>query len=356
MRKLIIILSIVMLTGVLFACTMMLRSSSTVVFDSNKSHHGEEHFNSQSQASFFQWLSMRMEEGGYPEPTDAELKSIVQTPDRELVHSPADTPRATWLGHATVLVQYKEINFLTDPHLSDRPAPIDFLVPKRLTPPALQFKDIPAIDFIVISHNHYDHLDHRTVDLYGNSVVWFVPLGLKAWFIDRGIHTDQVVELDWWESHQFSEDVVVTLTPSVHWSKRSPWDTNQSLWGAWSVDIAGFKSWFAGDTAYDETVFKDIGERTGPYDMAFIPIGAYGPRYFMSVQHVDPAEAVSIHQDIKSKLSMPIHWGSFQLTHEPFLEPPRLLKEAMATAHLDESRFSRINIGATLHPQFAGEK
>lgn len=355
MRKLWILILLIVLTCVLVACTMALNSSSSATFDLTKSHHGEDSFKSKSQASFFQWLSMRVEEGSYPEPTETEIKSIVQTPDRELVHSSAEIPRATWLGHASVLVQYKDINFLTDPHLTDRPAPVDFLVSKRLTPPALKFEELPKIDFIVVSHNHYDHLDHRTVDMYGDSVVWFVPLGLKAWFLDRGINTDRVVELDWWESYPFSDEVTLTLTPSVHWSKRSPWDTNQSLWGAWSVQIAGFKSWFAGDTAYDEKVFKEVGERTGPYDMAFIPIGAYGPRYFMSVQHVDPVQAVSIHQDIKAKVSIPIHWGSFQLTHEPFLEPPRLLKEAMINAGLEDKYFTKINIGATLQQAITGE-
>ncbi len=305
-------------------------------------------FTSASHASFSSWLLMRLDKGAYPAVNPAEAKAIVTQADMALIHSPATVPRATWIGHATMLVQYKGIHFLTDPHLTERPAPMDFLVPKRFTPPAISFDTMPKIDFIVISHNHYDHLDHRTVDRFGSSVTWYVPFGLKDWFLARGIETNKVVELNWWESHAFNAQVTVTFTPSVHWSKRTPWDTNDSHWGAWSVDVHGFNTWFGGDTAYDEPLFKEIGQRTGPYDMAFIPIGAYGPRSFMLKQHVDPAQAVRVHEDIRSKKSIPIHWGTFQLTHEPFLEPPKLLKAAMVKKGLPLQQFSPIKVGETV--------
>ncbi len=318
------------------------------IFDVAKKHHGKNSFKSKSLTSFAKWLKMRFKEGRYPLVDQAEIAPIVGETDLRLIHSPADLPRATWIGHATMLVQYRGINFLTDPHLTDHPAPIDCLFPGRLTQPALQHAEMPKIDFIVISHNHYDHLDRRTVNMFGNSVIWYVPLGLKIWFEKQGIHSDKVVELDWWQSHQFSDEVCVTFTPSVHWSKRVPWDTNKSLWGSWSVRIAEFNSWFAGDTAYDEELFMEIGRRTGPYQLSFIPIGAYGPRYFMSSQHVDPARAVLIHKDIKAEKSIAIHWGTFQLTHEPFLEPPELLKEAMNFENLPQNRFVILKIGETL--------
>lgn len=182
---------------------------------------------------------MRFKEKSPPAIDREAIKSIVGVIDRVLIDSPADVPRATWIGHATVLVQYKNINFLTDPHLTQRPFVFDFLVKKRYTQPALRFEEMPEIDFIVISHNHFDHLDHRTVDMFGNTVTWFVPLGLKAWFLNRGIDDERIIELDWWEQYQFGPNVEITFTPSVHWSKRSPWDTNMSLWGSWSVDIKG---------------------------------------------------------------------------------------------------------------------
>lgn len=299
-------------------------------------------------ATVFEWLSMRIQEDSFPEIDPAEVQSITQPADLALIHTRANKPRATWIGHATMLVQYKGVNFLTDPHFTDYPAPLDFVAAPRLVPPALDFKQLPKIDFIVISHNHYDHLDHRSVDMFGNSVTWYVPLGLKQWFLDRGIKDEKVIELEWWQSAQYNDHVSLTFTPSVHWSKRSPWDTNKSHWGGWSITIDDFNSWFAGDTAYDKVVFEEIGKRAGPFDMAFIPIGAYSPRYFMSRQHVDPAQAVSIHQDIISKHSIAMHWGTFQLTSEPYLEPVQLLKKALKKQQLTADDFTAINIGESI--------
>ena len=311
-------------------------------------HHGENRFKSTNKGSFLKWLKMRINKGDYPLVDQADIKSIIKKTDLKLINSPSDLPQATWIGHATVLVQYNGINFLTDPHLTERPAPVDFFIPKRLTLPALSYEKLPKINFIVISHNHYDHLDHRTVDMFGNSVKWYVPLGLKSWFEKRGINSNKVVELDWWQSHEFAKDVNITFTPSVHWSKRAPWNTNKSLWGSWSIKIKDFNCWFAGDTGYDKKLFKEIGERIGPYQLAFIPIGAYGPRYFMLKQHVDPAQAVFIHKDIKADKSIPIHWGCFQLSHEPFLEPLKLLTKAMKLQGLPQNQFAPIKIGETI--------
>lgn len=317
-------------------------------YDQTKKHHTEDGFNSTIKETFFSWIKMRFNEGAFPVVKLSEAESIVTDADKVLISSTSDRPRATWIGHATVLVQYRGINYLTDPHLTDIAAPIDILGTKRLTAPALNRKEIPDIDFIVISHNHYDHLDLDTVAMFANSVTWYVPLGLKTWFEDQGIHSDKVIELDWWQSHQFNKEVIVTFTPSIHWSKRSLFDTNESLWGSWSITIDGFKTWFGGDTGYDENVFKEIGKRTGPYDLSLIPIGAYAPRYFMKGQHVSPAQAVQIHIDIDSKHSMPIHWGTFQLTKEPFLEPPVLLHEALDLKKVSRDKFMELKIGETI--------
>jgi N-acyl-phosphatidylethanolamine-hydrolysing phospholipase D len=221
-------------------------------------------------------------------------------------------------------------------------------VEPRYTQPALSFEQMPTVDLIVISHNHYDSLDHRTVDMFGDSVLWYVPLGLKAWFLERGISATRVIELDWWESHRFNEQVNVTMTPAQHWSKRGAWDTNQSLWGGWAIDIAGFKSWFAGDTGYNDSYFKDIGERLGPFRLAMIPIGAYAPRYFMQSAHIDPAQAIDVHLEVKAQQSLPIHWGTFQLTIEPILEPAQLLTEEMTRRGLPLEQFQPAKIGDTL--------
>ena len=321
--------------------------SSGVRFDPDKPHHGDGVFNSEKQGSFFGHFRMRQREPDPPQPDPDEAASIVTEPDLELIYSPADTPRVTWIGHATALVQYRDINYLTDPHLTDYPFAYEIWVEPRYTDPALSFEQMPEIDFVVISHNHYDALDHRTVDLFGNTVTWYVPLGLKAWFLDRGIDEARVIELDWWQSHRFSEQVEVTFTPAQHWSRRGPWDTNKTLWGGWAVDIDGFNSWFAGDTGYNDRDFRNIGSRLGPFRLAMIPIGAYAPRYFMQSAHIDPAEAVQVHLDVGAEQSLPIHWGTFQLTIEPILEPPALLIESMQARGLPLEQFRPAKIGET---------
>ena len=171
---------------------LMMNPARGFTFDAAKEHHGKNRFNSRSVTSFIRWLKMRFKEGRYPLVDQAELAPIVGETDLRLIHSSADLPRATWIGHATMMVQYRGINFLTDPHLTDHPAPIDCLFPGRLTQPALHHAEMPKIDFIVISHNHYDHLDRRTVNMFGNSVIWYVPLGLKTWFERQGIHSTEV--------------------------------------------------------------------------------------------------------------------------------------------------------------------
>ncbi len=330
----------------LFASACGMRGA--VVFDPNKAHHGDGEFISIKKGSFFSHFMMRLREDDPPPRDPDEIASIVGEADRQLIGSFAAKPRVTWIGHATALVQYQGISYLTDPHLTQYPFYFEFYVEPRYTQPALTFEQMPPIDFVVISHNHYDSLDHRTVDMFGDSVLWYVPLGLKTWFLDRGISAGRVVELDWWQSHRFNDRVEVTMTPAQHWSKRTPWDTNKSLWGGWAVDIDGFNSWFAGDTGYHASYFKDIGQRLGPFRLAMIPIGAYAPRYFMLSAHVEPAQAIDIHLEVGAKQSLPIHWGTFQLTIEPALEPRELLIAEMNRRELPLEQFRPVRIGDTL--------
>ena len=322
--------------------------SGNVHYDPDKDHHTKNGFKTNSDRSFIDWLSMRFKEGDYPSVSPEQAQTILAEADIKKINSLANVPRATWVGHATVLVQYKGINYLTDPHLTDFPGPSKMFAPERITPPALSFEELPKIDFVLISHNHYDHLDSRTVDMIGNSVKWYVPLGLKSWFLEQDIAAEKVIELDWWETDNFSENVKITFTPNIHWSRRTPWDKNKSLWGSWSVQIGDFKSWFAGDTGYDEQLFKEIGKKQGPFELAIIPIGTYGPQYFMLPMHVNPDQAVLIHKDVRSKKSIQVHWGTFQLSYEPFLEPPALLTEALKQNELHEDLFSSIKIGETV--------
>ncbi|CRX39425.1 MBL fold metallo-hydrolase [Estrella lausannensis] len=265
--------------------------------------------------------------------------------DLTLIKNPGPTPQVTWIGHSTLLIQYRGYNILTDPVLNTRCSPIPFIGPKRLSPPAISLLDLPPIDLVVISHNHYDHLERKTVSYLGNAPLWLVPLGLKKWFKRRGVH--HIEEMDWWDSKEL-DAVSVTCTPSQHWSKRTPFDTNQSLWASWVVRIGDFKFYFAGDTGYNPYQFKEIGEKFGPFDLAAIPIGAYEPRWFMKNYHVNPEEAVKIHQDIASRLSIAIHHRTFLLADEPWDAPAISLKEAIEASRMEEKEFLSIPVGRTV--------
>ncbi|GAA3921923.1 MBL fold metallo-hydrolase [Litoribacillus peritrichatus] len=254
-----------------------------------------------------------------------------------------EKPRITWIGHSTVLIQYKDKTILTDPIFSDRASPVSFAGPKRMFEPALSLSELPKIDYVIISHSHYDHLDADTVEALANDTVWVVPLKMKAWF--DGYDVSQVIELDWWQAHT-DGDLTLRLTPSQHWSNRTPWDKNEVLWGSWQIKIDDFNSWFGGDTGYNPHQFKEIGSKLGPFDFAMIPIGAYEPRWFMKNMHVNPKDAVEIHRDIKSELSMGVHWNTFQLTAEQIDEPKLDLAEALKK-YPDAAEFRAVPIGSS---------
>ena len=226
----------------------------------------------------------------------------------------------TWLGHSTVVVSMDGVFFMTDPIFSDRASPSQMVGPKRYRDVPCSVHDLPStLDAVLISHNHYDHLDMSTVTLlnarYGVDLRWFVPQGLGSWFESAGC--DNVVELDWWEENCIPEkgDVSFVFVPAQHWSKRTLSDDNKSLWGGWAVIGPNNRFYFSGDTGYCP-VFKQIGQMYGPFTAAAIPIGAYEPRWFMKYQHVNPEEAVQIHEDVKSNFSLGIHWGTFALANE----------------------------------------
>lgn len=233
---------------------------------------------------------------------------------------PADDLAMTWLGHATVVVQMDNVIFITDPMFSDRASPSQMVGPKRYRDPACSVHDLPSkLDAVLISHNHYDHLDMNSVTLlnarFGVDLRWFVPQGLLSWFEAAGC--ENVVELDWWEENCVPEkgDVSFTFVPSQHWSKRTLNDDNKSLWGGWVVCGPNHRFYFAGDTGYCP-VFKQIGRMFGPFSASAIPIGAFEPRWFMKNQHVNPEEAVQIHEDVRSRFTLGVHWGTFALANE----------------------------------------
>jgi N-acyl-phosphatidylethanolamine-hydrolysing phospholipase D len=248
------------------------------------------------------------------------------------------------------------LNVLTDPIFSNRASPMSFLGPARAQKPGLWPHELPRIDLVVISHNHYDHLDADSVKLLaaqsGGPPLFVVPLGLKRWFDGMGI--TNAIELDWWQSHKVGA-VEVVLTPVQHWSGRNLGDRMQTLWGGYALFAPQLHVFFAGDTGYSKD-FADIRARFaarqgsasgGGFDIALLPIGAYEPRWFMQEQHVNAEEAVRIHLDLGAKASLGIHWGTFELTDESLDEPPRKLVEARRALNVADSSFFTLAIGQT---------
>ena len=272
-------------------------------------------------------------------------------PDLPFLQSNRTEETLTWIGHSTFLWQYRGVNIITDPHLSNRASPVGFAGPERLSPPAISLQNLPDLDIVVISHNHYDHLDKSTVlGIYekqkSKPPLFLVPLGMKEWFVNIGIKSG-VIELDWWESHQVG-GWKYHAVPVQHWSRRGLLDTNKVLWAGWVVEAPDKRLFFAGDTGYSKD-FKDIGNRFKSMDLSLIPIGAYAPRWFMKDMHCSPEEAVQIHLDVKSKQSIGMHWGTFlNLTDEPLDEPPVRLQKAVQSNGLNPEIFITLKHGETL--------
>jgi N-acyl-phosphatidylethanolamine-hydrolysing phospholipase D len=233
------------------------------------------------------------------------------------------------IGHSTVLLQFAGKNVITDPMFSQRASPVQFAGPRRLMDPALSIDALPPIDTVLLSHNHYDHLDKRSVEriLEANpNATWVAPLRVSRDVRSWGIRN--IVELDWWGSAVVG-GVRITATPARHFAARGLGDRNKSLWCGFTFEAGGHRAYFAGDTAY-HPAFREIGERCGPFDFVMIPIGAYDPRWFMKIVHTDPEEAVQIYRDLiaahphdQNPLMLAIHWGTFRLTDEPMDEPPK---------------------------------
>jgi N-acyl-phosphatidylethanolamine-hydrolysing phospholipase D len=247
-------------------------------------------------------------------------------------------PTLTWVGHSTFLLQVGGLNVLTDPHFTRRASPLGWAGPQRLAPLGLALHDLPPIDLIVISHNHYDHLDEGTVRWLARhhpQALFAAPLGLRRWLHRRGVQ--QAIELDWWEGHE-APSFTLTAVPAQHFSGRTPTDRNRTLWCGFVLETARRRIYFAGDTGHSQD-FADIGARFAPVDLALIPIGAYEPRWFMRIIHVNPEEAVRIHRELGARQSVAMHWGTFRLTTEPLDEPPRRLEQALREAGIPLERF-----------------
>ncbi|KIM37395.1 hypothetical protein M413DRAFT_448461 [Hebeloma cylindrosporum] len=300
-----------------------------------------------------------------------------------------DKIKCTWLGHACFVVELpshlassetgRGVRILFDPVFSDRCSPSQWIGPKRFTPPPCKIEDIPEIDAVVISHNHYDHLDTHTIRVLLNRTSrtphFFAPLGNGQFFKSLGVPDANTHIMDWWESKRLeinaTHAVDITCTPGQHFTGRTLTDSFKSLWAGWVVEEVqkelhppardATKVYFAGDTGYrsvrdgqDEDqvpvcpAFKSIGDRFGGFDLALIPIGAYLPRDFMSTIHCAPQDSVRLFKDIKAKKAVGMHWGTWILTSEDVVEPPRRLAEECKKVDIEDGAFVVCDIGETL--------
>lgn len=279
-----------------------------------------------SFGDMLQWIRSDIE----PEITKIELSS-----DWQKLNLSEDDNYAIWIGHSTFLIKKNGVTILTDPIFSKRASPFKNIGPKRLIPPAIPLDAIPHIDIVTVSHNHYDHLDIHSLKKISKKhpeAIFLVPAGDKKLLKRKKIKN--VYNFDWWESIEH-KGFVITFTPVQHWSKRSLFDRNKSLWGGWFFKHKDYSLYHAGDTGYSKD-FIDTKIKLGSPKYAFIPIGAYDPEWFMAESHVNPEDAVQIMLDLEAEKAFGMHWATFVLTDEDTIEPKiRLEKEIMKYKDLD---------------------
>jgi len=287
-------------------------------------HFDGKHFHNldpgwQSGGSFLKW-QMSKEPGEWPDWID----SVPGPPPPRRVDDGGI--RVTWVNHATMLVQLDGVNLLTDPIWSARCSPFSFIGPKRHRAPGLRFEDLPPIDAVLVSHNHYDHLDVPTLRRLRGARI-FTPLGNSALMARHGV--GGATDLDWWQTARISERVTVTLVPAQHFCARAISDRDATLWGGFVISGPSGNAYFAGDTGWGGH-FARIAERFGPMRVAMLPIGAYLPRWFMKPAHISPVEAIDAHAAVQARTSIAMHFGTFNLGDDGYEEPAYDLRAALA--------------------------
>lgn len=279
--------------------------------------------------------------GGFANPKEQQpFAGQVRRVDRPAdLHERPRSARITWGGHASFVVQIGGLTFLTDPVWSDK---IPGGIP-RLTGAGVPWESLPPVDGVVLSHNHYDHMDGPTLKRLPRKTTMFVPARLGDWFRRKGF--SDVREFEWWETEDFGS-VDVTMTPCQHWSRRGLFDKNKTLWGSWilSAKRPRKRVFFTGDSGYCHW-YKEIGHRVPDLDAAILPIGAYAPDWFMQKMHMNPEECVRAFQDLGARHLVPSHWGTFSLTREPFLEPHQRLGQAWQRGGLDREQLWDLALG-----------
>ncbi|MEC8024791.1 MAG: MBL fold metallo-hydrolase [Myxococcota bacterium] len=242
------------------------------------------------------------------------------------------TPHATWLGHSAVLIELDGLRILTDPVLVGRSSPSNIAGPKRFFKSPIAAAELPDLDIVLLSHDHFDHLSYATVLVLKNKTAqWLMPLGVGSHLEAWGVDPDRITELEWWESHDLGP-VKLTLTPCRHFSGRTLLDKDRTLWGSWCIHGPSGSLFFSGDTGMTPQ-FNEIGERMGPFDLTLIESGAYDPAW--PDVHLGPEQALDVHRAVRGKVMLPIHWGTFDLALHPWIEPAeRLMAADRADVHL----------------------
>ena len=322
-------------------------------YNPDKPHHTESGFRNidyDDNKGFLAFVKWRWKKLFKDIPGVDDYDFTIDKSRHDIIKNNSDKPTLTWIGHATFLLQFNGLNILTDPHFSERASPVSWAGPQRVVAPAIDIIDLPDIDAVIISHDHYDSLDVATVKALSEhnrqrKLTFLVPLGMKAWFDELDLANVEVIELDWAQSYNIN-GVTFTAEPCQHWGKRTLFDAFTRLWASWVIEAQDQRIFFAGDTGYAKH-FKEIGDKYGEFDLALLPIGAYEPRWFMKPYHVTPEESVKIHMDVNAKYSVAMHWGTFILTDEPLDEPPVKLAEALKKYGIPKNSFEVYQHGET---------
>ena len=316
--------SALIFTVLLSSCTSQPHAKTNAPFDGVKFDNIEP-FEDKSIFDLLSWKMGSMSEST-PWPDKVDSKHFKPASQRSV------KPIITVINHASVLIQVDDLNILTDPHYSLRASPVQFAGPKRVVKPGVAFDDLPPIDIVLISHNHYDHLDLDTLKRLKDrdAPKFLAGLKTKSFLENNGIKT--ATDLDWWQSIK-ANNTKITFVPSQHWSARGIFDKREMLWGGFYIENS-HKIYFAGDTGYGK-FFKVIKDKLGAPDLSLIPIGAYEPRWFMKDAHLNPKDSLQAFQDLQSKKMLGIHFGTFKLTDEGYNDPIKTLHEEIKKLNMD---------------------